>query len=577
MGRRIDALYCTKESSSERIQEVIEQIQRRAEEARQEVEDAISERVTALEERCDELCQQIAQTVTAKVEGLERQLKEIQAGTAPAAEPEDPDAPLDPNLFVLCSDAIISFQLGENDFKDKIREFGIIDEASTYASRSFAKGPAAGVIKVGMPTHLFVYACNREGMRRADGGDRVVATLSHPDDFENVSVEDLKDGRYKVTLTALKSGNYNLDIAVGAAGAAEALPTGPLPIVVQEPTEFQHMGSEEQPDGKAKVGESTDEQKLADFGSLHHPSGIDFDHTDKYFFVAEQSNHRVQVFDATDNRPITMFGKKGAGPSDFDSPGDVVADSPWKHADPTTRLVVADLLNHRLQVLEFNYKSLRMRALRTVGCRGEGDGEFQFPKGLALTDQGLVLVCDSGNHRVQVFNMLEDFAFVRAFGQHGTDVGQFTAPLDVALNTTGEVLVSDSCHRIQVFDIEGNFLRSFGSRGKKPSMVSTKAFTDAVMFDHPTNIVVSDENKLFVCDQNNHRVLILDATSGSLCHQIKGKKKQVEAEDGAVEGDGEDGERQPEWVGLHSPAGIAVSSKGEVLVSSYLKNCIHSF
>lgn len=534
--------------------------------------------MTALEERCDELCKQIAQTATAKVEGLERQLRDIQNGTAPAAEPEDPDAPLDPNLFVLCSDAIIGFQVGENDFKDKIPQFGIIDEASTYASRSFAKGPATGVLKIGMPFHLYVHACNREGMRRVDGGDRVVATMSHPDDFENVSVEDLKDGRYKVSLTALKSGDYNLDIAVGPEGSAEPLPTGPLPIVVQEPTDYTPMGSEEQPNGKKKVGESANDEKMADFGSLHHPSGIDFDHTGKYFFVAEQSNHRVQVFDAADHRPITVFGKKGAGPADFDSPGDVVADSPWKHADTTTRLVVADLLNHRLQVLEFNYKTLQLRQLRTVGCRGEGEGEFQFPKGLALTDKGLVLVCDAGNHRVQVFNMLDDFAFVRSFGQHGTDYGHFTAPLDVALNAADEVLVSDSCHRIQVFDMEGNFLRSFGTRGKKPSMSSTKAFTDAVMFDHPTNLVVSDENVLFVCDQNNHRILVLDAASGSLKHQIKGKKKQVEAEEGdAAEDGGEEGERPPEWVGLHSPAGIAVSSKGEVLVSSYLKNCIHAF
>uniref|UniRef100_A0A7S0FJ51 Uncharacterized protein n=1 Tax=Pyrodinium bahamense TaxID=73915 RepID=A0A7S0FJ51_9DINO len=567
MERRIDALYCTRASAGERIRGVIAEVQNRANAARQEVVTAISERVAALQERQVELIGQIDKVAREKVLALEKQLKAIEAGTCPPAPPEDPDEQPDPDSFILCADSIISFKFGESDFKEKIPEFGVIGEASTYASRSYAKGPALGVLKVDNPSYLWIYACGRDGVRRAEGGDTVVATLSKPGAFDNVAVEDMKDGRYKVTLTPLAAGSYTLDITAGPEGAAERIQGGPFAIEVREPTDYKRLAPDTEPEGKAKVGgEGVGE--LHEIGCVHHPSGLDFDHTGRFYFVADQSNHRVQAFSAEDHTPLAFFGQKGHGPQDFDSPGDVVAEAPWKHGERELRLVVTDLLNHRLQVIKFNNKTLELSHVRSVGCRGEGEGEFQFPKGLALSEHGHVLVCDSGNHRIQEFDMLDEFKFVRQFGLKGTGEAQFTSPLDVAVNCAGEILVSDSCHRIQVFDHEGNFLRAFGSKGRQPGQ-----------FDHPTNMAVNDENALFVCDQSNHRVQVLNASTGTPLHLWKGsKKKKAEGDDAPADDEAEEaGDKPPEWIGVGSPAGIAVNTHGMVVVSDYLNNAVFAF
>jgi hypothetical protein len=42
--------------------------------------------------------------------------------------------------------------------------------------------------------------------------------------------------------------------------------------------------------------------------------------------------------------------------------------------------------------------------IRIIGCYGSGPGQLNFPCGLALTLDGHVLVCDSGNQRVCKFN-----------------------------------------------------------------------------------------------------------------------------------------------------------------------------
>ena len=58
-----------------------------------------------------------------------------------------------------------------------------------------------------------------------------------------------------------------------------------------------------------------------------------------------------------------------------------------------------------------------------------------------------VLVTDLNNHRVQVFGL--DGSFIRQWGGEGNGVGQFESPWGVAVSK-GELFVGCD-HRIQVF------------------------------------------------------------------------------------------------------------------------------
>jgi len=52
------------------------------------------------------------------------------------------------------------------------------------------------------------------------------------------------------------------------------------------------------------------------------------------------------------------------------------------------------------------------------------------------------------------------------FGSEGSDDGQFDDPSSVACNSRGEIVIVDSeNHRIQVFDGNGKFMFKFGSQG----------------------------------------------------------------------------------------------------------------
>lgn len=86
-----------------------------------------------------------------------------------------------------------------------------------------------------------------------------------------------------------------------------------------------------------------------------------------------------------------------------------------------------------------------------IGMKGNKDGEFNNPAFLSVNKEGLLMVCDYGNHRVQVFDVSEKF--VSKFGSQGSGPGEFQAPVATASLSDGRVFVSDSQNnQIHLFD-----------------------------------------------------------------------------------------------------------------------------
>ena len=101
------------------------------------------------------------------------------------------------------------------------------------------------------------------------------------------------------------------------------------------------------------------------------------------------------------------------------------------------------------------------------------DGELISPISVDIDDAGNSYVADASTASVQEFDL--NGAFVRRFGSQGTGPGQFSLPTAVAVDpTSGDVYVADLSglddpaafnSRIERFDSNGNFLGQFGSLG----------------------------------------------------------------------------------------------------------------
>ena len=98
--------------------------------------------------------------------------------------------------------------------------------------------------------------------------------------------------------------------------------------------------------------------------------------------------------------------------------------------------------------------------LRSFGKLGSGPGEFDEPSGIAV-DEGNVLVCDTGNNRIQKFTA--DGHFITAVGTKGSKPLQFRGPNGIAFNTSNKkVYIADLAnHRIQVLNSDLTHLGGF--------------------------------------------------------------------------------------------------------------------
>lgn len=89
------------------------------------------------------------------------------------------------------------------------------------------------------------------------------------------------------------------------------------------------------------------------------------------------------------------------------------------------------------------------RQLSEIGSRGSEPGLFTWPRGVAVGPDNSIVVADSSNHRVQVFDA--NGKFLKEFGQYGSGEGEFDCLAGVAVNRIGQYIIADRYnHRIQV-------------------------------------------------------------------------------------------------------------------------------
>ena len=133
--------------------------------------------------------------------------------------------------------------------------------------------------------------------------------------------------------------------------------------------------------------------------------------------------------------------------------------------------------------------------IRSFGSRGEGRKELKYSQGIAISSKGTILVADTNNHCIQEFSM--EGECISCVGSKGDGPLQFDFPRGIAVNkTTGQVYIADQWnHRIQVLNSDLTFSHTFdSSRSEQGQFVHPFVLT----FDNQGFVYVADYGK-----QNN--------------------------------------------------------------------------
>ncbi len=161
------------------------------------------------------------------------------------------------------------------------------------------------------------------------------------------------------------------------------------------------------------------------------------------------------------------------------------------------RLFVSDTQAHAIKVFD-----LQGNLVSTLGERGEGPGQFNYPTHIAVTHEKLY-VSDTLNARVQVISTASGM-YLGMIGNRGLFVGNLVRPKGVAADGDQNIYVIESYYDYMlVYNRRGRFLLPIGSVGAGPGN-----------FHLPAGVWVDARNRVFVADMLNRRVAVFQFLGG---------------------------------------------------------------
>lgn len=202
---------------------------------------------------------------------------------------------------------------------------------------------------------------------------------------------------------------------------------------------------------------------------------------------------------------------------------------------------IMDLTSKLMTTTMFPPKSQIKRHKMIYHCKfgefGVMEGQFTEPSGVAVNAQNDIIVADTNNHRIQIFDKEGRFKF--QFGECGKRDGQLLYPNRVAVvRTSGDIIVTERSptHQIQIYNQYGQFVRKFGAN----------------ILQHPRGVTVDNKGRIIVVECKVMRVIIFDQNGNVL--QKFGCSKHLEF-----------------------PNGVVVNDKQEIFISDNRAHCVKVF
>ena len=270
-------------------------------------------------------------------------------------------------------------------------------------------------------------------------------------------------------------------------------------------------------------------------------------------FVTEYNGHQVVELDNV-GRKVKTYGNG------------VLRNPTSIAADTAGHLYVVDSAREKSCIIKMSPDG---EVVSVVGREGGAKAEFKNPRGVALSRQNELYVCDRDNHRIQVFD--SNLQFLRCLNLDPSDplLKKAVKPNDVAFDTTGKMYVVDCANNcVLLFTSAHCYLGSFGTKGEGVGKLCTPECV------HVNNSLVyiteyrgKRQRNLSVSDMQSHD----DTSLTSSCDYHVSVFR--------INGDfvtrfGTSGSQEDQ---LKFPMGIATDENGVVYICDFFNNRIQLF
>ena len=345
---------------------------------------------------------------------------------------------------------------------------GQIVASCTDLSQSTAEGKGLNEAELGVETNFKVITQDSEGSQFYDEGDQVAAKICGPtgDDKNEIvepDLEDCKDGSYTVRYKPASVGLHKVRVEVngqpltGSPWSVQVIPHHYQVGFSLAPGTFLFPWSIALSERTGRVAVAGYHNKciqlfdkqwkcLKTIGNLRgqsfdtgHPISVAFLRNDDIIFTREEVAHEEQmaVFTAQ-GQLITRFCKHVIQPLS------VFVKSEDGH------VIVSDVRDKKIKVLSADGKDL-LQSFSPPECNEVAEFIFYHSEKFFASYHRL--------HCVKVFN--DKGVFLYDIGSFGTGEGQLARPVGLAVDAFNQLIVCDTGNRrVQVFAVNGKFLYS---------------------------------------------------------------------------------------------------------------------
>ena len=458
---------------------------------------AIQEQINATESSLAEADKFLKRSTTAEVVQLKKSLQTIFQGLNQTERPIVQDPSSLQTLVFVENQKMLDVVKGE--------DLGFLEEGNrTKPIESLAKGDG---LKEGIVARKAQFnLITKSGQRKQwyDEGDRLTVEIKDKQEREcvtQVKIDDNKNGIYKITYFPIVQGTFKLLVKVngehiscspftvilkpfqvkpvlsfGKRGLGDGMFNYPFGVAVSDGDEIlvaDHENHQVQLFDSNGTFLRSFGHKGETAGELDNPIGIAID-KDRNIFLSDWGDHRVQIF-SWEGRHLGSFGGKGS------------LSGPWGLSlDSAGNIIVADTGNKVIKIFTPDGRFV---------TKIDGQGSFSFPVHCVQGGEYFI-VSDSNEHCIKVFNREGHFQY--KFGKRGKGDGEFNYPRFLSVTQSKHLLVCDGeNHRIQVFELDGKFVGKFGTNGSKLGE-----------FKYPFSVTVLSNDQIVVCDKDNHRIQI---------------------------------------------------------------------